>query len=501
MEPAADAVGAVEAVGAAAVPVVATVTVPSQGTAPSVPPGPPAQPGPPSRPARPGWAQILQGYRRRGGLSQRQVADLLGVPRSTYARMETRPATARLSPQTVEMIATVGALLHIPARPLAAALADARRQCTPPTPAAPRPARAGSPRPAWSAYLVDLRLRYGFTVSAAARAMGVAPQTWVGWETGTRPRNGCRTTVVPQEETLLRIGAALGVTGTEVVQLCDLAAASSPDAAPGRWRWQRQLRSARLARRMTAAEAARCAGVTVHTYRQWEHRPRGGPRHDCLRRLLPYLGITGPAVEAFMADVPRDRAAVRPPRQPSAPITRLPRWSQMLVEKRLAAGLPLAQVDRILGQQSIYRRFELGGWRRADGRLSVPSSRWLDRVAAALDMDGAERAALHRAADERRVALAVNSSRPAGAELLVEARRAAGLSRAAAASRVGPLAYPYAAYETGHPAAMRSLTDPEVRQRFVDRLPVSGLLAGALDLTCGEPDRSGGGVVGEGDGR
>lgn len=333
-------------------------------------------------------------------------------------------------------------------------------------------------RPAWSTYLAECRIKRGLTVTEAAAHMGVTPQTWTGLETGTRPSRHGRRPIIPRDETLLRIADALGLNDDELRRLRALVAQLAPPRQVALW--QQQLREARLAARMTLTEAARHAGVTVATYSAWERGRRRTINRHALRRLLPHLGITGDSIDEFLRLIPPQRRDARPPTQPSKPIKRVPAWSQLITNRRLAAGLNLSQVDALLGQPSVARRFELGGWPRADGRLSVPPTAWLDRIADVLAMSDDDRRELHRLADQERLALAASGPGPLPAGIMHEARRAAGLTQQEAEQAVGGLPHRWAAYEHAHRGALASLRDPALVDRLVTRLPMQPLLAAAL---------------------
>lgn len=337
------------------------------------------------------------------------------------------------------------------------------------------PAADPSSRPAWARYLIAQRRRRNLTAREAADRMGVTQQTYAGIEAGTRVRNGERVLVTPKDETLRRVARALELTPTERRHLFSLVARDRHEQRP----WQARLRLARVAASVTPTQAARAAGVTVATYREWERKSTAVPRHECLRRLLTHLGWATHQVEEFMAAVPSDVAPARAPQQPTNPVADLPRWSQFITSKRLERGLYLSQVDDLLGQQSVLRRFELGGWPRSDGRLSVPGYSWLDRIAVALTMTAEEHAHLHLLADHQRLAVASAGPRPLLAELLHEVRRAAEVTRREANTAVGLPAGRWSRMEQGDPTALAAVT-AETLAQIVDRLPVRPLLAAAL---------------------
>lgn len=331
-------------------------------------------------------------------------------------------------------------------------------------------------RPPWAAYLTQMRLDRALSGAEMARRMGVTHQTWAGIESGTRTRNGVRVATVPKENTLARAADALALTSAERRRLFTLAHQTrSTPTAP----WQTRLKAARLAARVTPKQAAAAAGVHLATYREWERKSSGGARHDALRTLLAHLGMNRPQIEQFMADVPADIAAARAPQQRRQPVDDRPAWSRFLTDKRLSRGLYLSDVDARLGQQSVYRRFELGGWRRADGRLSVPSCAWLDRVAAALELAPDETSHLHLLADTYRLTVATAGTKPLVAELLHEARRAEDVSMAQAAARIPGLPVRWNALEAGG-AAAHAATTPAVVEAIISGLPVRPFLAAAL---------------------
>lgn len=313
-------------------------------------------------------------------------------------------------------------------------------------------------RPAWAHYLVELRNRRGLRAQEVAARLAITPSTYAGIEAGTRTRNGKRAEVTVQDETVHRIIGALDLSVAEARHLITLITTSAGNRSP----WQNRLRLARITAGLSAAQAADSAGVAADTYREWERKGTGAPRHDHLRLVLTALGWSVADVDEFMATVPPDTAPARAPRQPTNPVNDLPEWSAFITATRLGAGLYLRQVDDRLGQQSIVRRFELGGWPRTDGRLSVPASDWLDRVADALDMTPEDAARLHLLADRQRVALAHAGAdlhnRPLLAELLHEARKTTSLSRAQANSHVGLPAGTWSRAEAGDPTALVALT-------------------------------------------
>jgi transcriptional regulator with XRE-family HTH domain len=339
-------------------------------------------------------------------------------------------------------------------------------------------------RPAWAQYIITLRARHGLTAREASERMGVTQQTWAGFEAGTRVRQGRRVEVTPKDDTLHRIAKALDLTAPERRHLFALATGTA-DRNP----WQTRLKFARIAAAVTHDQAAAAAGVTVATYREWERKNSGVPRHESLRKLLRHLGWTACQIDEFMATVPPDIAPARPPKQPTNPVRELPQWSQFITKKRVEMGLYLSQVDELLGQQSIVRRFELGGWPRADGRLSVPCCAWLDRIADALSMSDSERANLHLLADNQRVAVASHSNLPLIVELFHEARKAIDISRAEANTRVGLDHGTWSRIETADPSALANLT-PALVEHTIKRLPVGMLLAAAMRAavpTAAEP--------------
>lgn len=330
-------------------------------------------------------------------------------------------------------------------------------------------------RPAWAEHLTALRTARGITASHAARQMGVSLSTWAGLESGLRSRGGTRVPTVPKEETLHRVADALDLSPTERRHLVMLAQPPQPALSQP---WQTRLRAMRVAASVTQREAASTAGVTLATYRHWERKDEGGARHESLRTLLRRLGMSDEQADVFLADVPNS-ALARPPRQPTNPVTDVPAWSRMLTRARVDQGLYLADVDRLLGQQSVVRRYELGGWPRPDGRLSVPSSHKLTEIAVALAMTPDEIAHLHLLADNQRVLVASTGPKPFLSELLTEIRRATGLTATEVAERVGPLDPSWALVENGDETAVARLGRAQIDQ-ICEALPVRPLLATAL---------------------
>lgn len=345
----------------------------------------------------------------------------------------------------------------------------------PPTPQPSADSLEAVQRPAWAEYLISLRKRHNLTAREAAERMGVTQQTYAGIEAGTRTRNGRRIEVTPKDETLHRVAKALNLNATERRHLFALVTTGTVDRRP----WQTRLKFARIAASISQPQAAQAAGVTVATYREWEHRNSGVPRHEHLRKLLTHLGWNDEQVTEFMATIPPDTAPARAPQQPTNPINELPRWSQFLTTKRLEAGLYLTQLDAILGQQSIVRRFELGGWARSDGRLSVPSCDWLDRIADALTMSPTDRAHLHLLADHHRLTVAAQGPRPFTSEVFHEARKAVDVTRTEANNRVGFKQGTWNNIEMGHPETLDSLTSNAI-ETAIARLPIGSMLAAAL---------------------
>lgn len=339
-------------------------------------------------------------------------------------------------------------------------------------------------RPAWAQYLIALRHRHQLTARETAERMGVTQQTYAGIEAGTRLRNGQRVAVTPKDDTLHRVAKALNLTPAERRHLFALVTTGATERQP----WQTRLKFARIAASVTQTEAAQAAGVTVATYREWERRNSGVPRHEHLRRLLGHLGWPSDHIEEFMQGVPSDTAPARAPKQPTNPVRELPQWSQFITQTRLDADLYLTQVDARLGQQSILRRFELGGWPRADGRLSVPSCAWLDRIADALAMTDHQRAHLHLLADHQRVAVASQGPRPLVAELFHEARKALDITRTEANRRVGLAPGTWSRIERADPHTMASIC-PATIETVIDRAPVKDLLATALRASVPKPDK------------
>jgi transcriptional regulator with XRE-family HTH domain len=342
----------------------------------------------------------------------------------------------------------------------------------------------GLQKPAWSLYICEQRHRLGVTGAEVARRMGLTAQTYAGFESGIRTRNGVKTLITPRDETLHRVAKALNLTSAERCHLFTLAHAAE-------WQrpaWQTQLRSVRVAASVSEQDAAYAAGVTVSTYREWERRHTGAPKHDLIKNLLAHLGLSTPQVAEFMELVPSDAAPVRAPSQPKKPVSTLPRWSQEITRKRLELGLYLAEVDLLIGQQSIVRRFELGGWERADGRLSVPSCVWIDRIADALSMTRTERANLHFLADHERVSVATSGRKPLVAELFHEVRKALDITCAEANRRIGLPERTWSRIEAAHPETLDSL-DPATVESVLHLLPVGDILATALRAVVPEPKK------------
>lgn len=336
-------------------------------------------------------------------------------------------------------------------------------------------AKSAPAKPAWAEYLTTLRIRHGLTGREAATRMGVTQQTWTGIEAGTRTRHGRKIAVTPKDETLQRVARALGLTPNERRHLFALVTTNATTQQP----WQTRLKFARVAASVSHAQAAAAAGVTVTTYREWERKNSRVPRHESLRKLLTHLGWTPEQVEEFMAAVPADVAPARAPKQPTNPVPDIPQWSKFITAKRLERGLYLSHVDALVGQQSVVRRYELGGWRRSDGRLSVPSHARLDRIADALTMTPDDRTKLHFLADHQRLAVAAHGPLPLLCELLHEARKAVDVTRKIADQTVGLTPGTWGKIETGCPATVSSLTIPTV-ERIITRLPVAALIATAL---------------------
>lgn len=345
---------------------------------------------------------------------------------------------------------------------------------------APTPSRPGSPcRPAWAHYLVTLRHRRHLSAKEVAARLGITPQTYAGIEAGTRTRNGRRTDITVKDETLHRLVKALDLNEPERRHLIALVVTSAGNRNP----WQTRLKLARVSASLSVTDMANAAGVTDDTYREWERKGAGVPRHDSLRKAMARMGWDVSQADEFMATLPPDTLPARAPRQPTNPIAALPEWSQHITRTRLAAGLHLSHVDERIGQQSIVRRFELGGWPRTDGRLSVPSRTWLDRVATALDMAPPDRAHLHACADEHRIVLAREGStthhRPLLSELLHEARKAADLPRAQCDEPAGISPGTWSRAERGLPDALAHFTLDTI-DRMAHRLPVCPVLTDAL---------------------
>lgn len=319
---------------------------------------------------------------------------------------------------------------------------------------------AAPTRPAWAHYLIDLRTRRGLPAKDVAARLGISASTYAGMEAGVRTRAGVRTEATLKDDTVHRLIAALDLTTAEARHLITLIATSAGNRSP----WQARLKLARVSAGVTAAQAARAAGVTEDTYREWERKGSGAPRRHLLRHVLTLLGWDATEVDEFMATVPSDAPAVRAPRQPSNPIADLPAWSQAITEARLQAGLYLSQADERIGQASVIRRFELGGWPRVDGRLSVPTSGWLDRISSALDMNTDATARLHRLADEHRVRLAHHGAtlhqRPVLSELLYEARSTTDSGPRTANRLFGLPDYTWYRAEAGDPNALAQFTAP-----------------------------------------
>lgn len=351
---------------------------------------------------------------------------------------------------------------------------------------APNPTGPDGPhsRPAWAHYLISLRNRRGLSAKDVAARLGITAQTYAGIEAGARTRDGRRTEVALKDETVHRIIEALNLTSAERHHLIALVITSAGNRSP----WQTRLKLARVTATVTVQQAARAAGVADDTYREWERKGTGAPRHDLLRKVLHLFGWTPDETADFMAAVPPDAQPARAPQQPTNPVHQVPAWSAHITQSRVAAGLYLSQVDERVGQQSIVRRFELGGWPRADGRLSVPTSAWLNRVADALDMTPEQTVHLHELADVHRVALAQSGAtqhqRPLLAELLHEARKTTILTRVQATVlyRLPPGTWSRA--EHGAPAALATYT-PELIEALVTGWDLGAPLAEALRTAVG----------------
>lgn len=331
----------------------------------------------------------------------------------------------------------------------------------------------GTAKPAWSEFITAYRKQAGLTCRQSAESMGVTQQTWAGIEAGTRTRNGLKGPYTPKDATLHRVATALGMDPGSRRRLFMLAS-THPAGSPCQ-PWQTRLRVTRVAAGLTLIQAASIAGVTADTYRKWESRDAGVPRQTSLRQLLNHLGLNERQVNDFMADVPVETRTARAPQQPTSPVEQLPRWSRLLTEKRLEAGLYLSHLDQRLGQQSVVRRFELGGWPRADGRLSVPSMGWLDRIASALDLSPEDRTYLHFLADHERLAIATQGKKPFHAEVFNEARRAVDVSRSEADARASLTPGTWAKYESA-----TAFPTPDTLLRITETLPIRPLLAAAL---------------------
>lgn len=314
-------------------------------------------------------------------------------------------------------------------------------------------------RPAWAHYLIALRIRRDLKAKDVAARLGISASTYAGMEAGTRTRSGVRTEATLKDDTVHRLIAALNLTPAEARHLITLIATSAGNRSP----WQARLRLARVSAGVSAAQAAQAAGVAEETYRDWERQGSGSPRHHLLRNVLTLFGWDETETAEFMNTVPSDTPMARAPRQPSNPVADLPYWSQHITKARLAAGLYLTQADERIGQASVIRRFELGGWPRIDGRLSVPTTEWLDRIAQALDMNDADAQHLHLLANEHRVCLARHGAelhqRPLLSELLYEARSTTEAGPRTANDLFNLPAYTWYRAEGGDPEALAAFSD------------------------------------------
>lgn len=340
-------------------------------------------------------------------------------------------------------------------------------------------------RPAWAKAITEFRTQRGLSSAAAAQRMQISPQTWAGLEAGTRVRNGQRVTTVPKEDTLRRVASALDLTREELQRLLRIARGDQQQTLP----WQSRLRAMRLAAHVTPEHAAATAGVTLTTYKRWERKRDVGANHAALHRLLIRLGLNPEQADHFLHDVPPAGPTARPPSQPTNPVRELPAWSQLITRKRLELGLYFVDVDRALNQQGVVRRYELGGWPRPDGRLSVPSITRLNRIAAALNMNPAESAELHLLADNHRLVTAAQGPKPLLAELIHETRRAHDLTLTQAAAATPDLPKPWGHYESGQPGALSTFTAEHLRY-LTQRLPISPLLTAAMEAAILQPSES-----------
>lgn len=337
-------------------------------------------------------------------------------------------------------------------------------------------------RPAWAHYLIDLRTRRGLPAKDVAARLGISPSTYAGMEAGVRTRNGIRTEATLKDDTVHRLIAALDLTAAEARHLITLLTTSAGNRSP----WQARLRLARVSAGISAAQAAQAAGVAEDTYREWERKGTGAPRHHLLRNVLTLLGWDETETAEFMTTVPPDAPVARAPRQPSNPVDDVPDWSRFITDTRLSAGLYLNQVDERIGQPSVIRRFELGGWPRVDGRLSVPTREWLDRIVSALDMTPVQAARLHRLADEQRVRLAHHGAalhqRPVLSELLHEARATTDCGSRHANTVYDLPDYTWHRAEAGDPTALSAITTALV-ENVITTWDLGAPLADALRET------------------
>lgn len=352
----------------------------------------------------------------------------------------------------------------------------------------PRTSTPEATRPAWAHYLIDLRARRGLPAKEVACRLGVSASTYAGMEAGTRTRNGIRTEASLKDDTVHRIIKALDLTPAEARHLITLITTSAGNRSP----WQARLRLARISAGISAAQAAQAAGVAEDTYREWERKGTGAPRHHHLRNVLSQFGWDEDETAEFMATVPPDAPAARAPRQPSNPISDLPAWSQHITNARLDAGLYLSQVDDRIGQTSVVRRFELGGWPRVDGRLSVPTCQWLDRIATALDMDEDSTSLLHQLANQQRILLAHQGAalhgRPLLSELLYESRSTTECGPRTANHLFGLDDYTWFRAEAGDLHALDVFT-PDLLNTIIDTWRLGEPLATALREAVTNPSQ------------
>ena len=421
---------------------------------------------------------MLAQARHAAGLTQTDVAARTGRHRNAYALTELPGPNAL--PASPDVLARHARAIGMPEDRVRDLLAAADRERPVPV-RVPPPMPADRDRPVWSTELRRLRYSRSLTVTEAARRAGITPVTWTGMETGTRFRKGRPDPVRFTEQTVDRLARALDLDPAEHDRL-DRAARTTWDVrtAP----WQRAFRDARRAGRLTVDQAARAARVTPGTYRAWENSEHAKtPDVAAARRFLAHPAVPGPAREhalTILASLPSGQI----PRTPGtgAPIPPPPEWSRLITAARLAARIHLAAADTAFGSPGVVRRYELGGWPRKDGRLTVPTRHALDKTADAVHMYApADRAGLHRAADRTRITNAAVAAAaqglPLAATLLREVRQAAGLSPKGARvlTRIN-----HTAAERGNARALTSLTDPAVANRTASILNAGPTLARAF---------------------